>query len=134
MSESTKEILTLKAPAIIIEADTPFRVPYRPVLAQEKVAFVGQPVAAVIARTEAEALDAAEVVGLDIDTLDPLMDPLTATTGETIWAEVPDNSAFRWHKGNPDESARLREHRLVGGVEDGNVEFFWSAVEELSHL
>jgi carbon-monoxide dehydrogenase large subunit len=46
----------------------------RPALAVERVRFVGEPVAAVLAESAAEALDAAEAVVVDIDTLPAVVD------------------------------------------------------------
>src|SRR3984885_6291848 len=46
---------------------TPMKTPVRHSLATDKVRFVGDPVAFVVAETLAEAKDAAEVVMLDID-------------------------------------------------------------------
>src|SRR5512146_1910893 len=49
-----------------------------PVLAREEVRYVGQSVAAVVAATRAEAEDAAELVEVDWEPLDPVVDPRTA--------------------------------------------------------
>ncbi len=46
----------------------------RPLLARGKVRFVGDMVAAVVATTKAEAVDAAELVEVDYDPLDPVVD------------------------------------------------------------
>ena len=50
----------------------------RPLLARGKVRFVGDMVAAVIATTTAEAVDAAELVEVDYDPLEPVVDPEAA--------------------------------------------------------
>lgn len=50
----------------------------RPCLATDRVRFVGEPLAVVVARTEAEAVDAAERVVVDIDPLPAVVDPLDA--------------------------------------------------------
>ncbi|MGH8920327.1 MAG: xanthine dehydrogenase family protein molybdopterin-binding subunit, partial [Actinomycetes bacterium] len=47
----------------------------RPPLAQGKVRFVGEPVVIVVAETEAQALDAAELVEVDYDPLPAAIDP-----------------------------------------------------------
>ena len=47
-----------------------------PILADGKVMFHGQPVFAVIAETRAGAVDAAELVEVDYDPLEPVVDPL----------------------------------------------------------
>jgi carbon-monoxide dehydrogenase large subunit len=48
----------------------------RPLLASGVVRFVGEPVAVVIAATRAQAMDAAELVGVDYDPLPVIIDPL----------------------------------------------------------
>lgn len=56
----------------------------RPWLAREVVRYVGEPVAAVVATTRAEAVDAAELVVVDYDPLPPLVDPAAALAGEVL--------------------------------------------------
>ena len=50
----------------------------RPALAGDKVRYVGDPVACVIAETVAQAKDAAEAVALDIELLTPVLKPADA--------------------------------------------------------
>jgi len=50
----------------------------RPVLARERVRFVGEAIAVVVATSEAAAADAAELVEVDLDPLPALVDPLAA--------------------------------------------------------
>ncbi len=50
----------------------------RPPLATDKVRFAGEPVAVVLAETHAQALDAAELVELDVEPLPVVLDPLAA--------------------------------------------------------
>ncbi len=50
----------------------------RPVLASDKVRFFGEPVAAVLAATRAQAQDAAELVVVDYDALPAVTDPIEA--------------------------------------------------------
>lgn len=56
----------------------------RPVLATERVRFVGEPVAVVVAETEAAAADAAELVVVDIDPLPAVVDVEAARTDEVL--------------------------------------------------
>ncbi|MFE7215679.1 xanthine dehydrogenase family protein molybdopterin-binding subunit [Streptomyces sp. NPDC057611] len=49
-----------------------------PLLADGVVRFVGEPIAMVVARTQAEAEDAAELVEVDIETLEPVLDAARA--------------------------------------------------------
>ncbi|MEX0371805.1 MAG: xanthine dehydrogenase family protein molybdopterin-binding subunit, partial [Tateyamaria sp.] len=75
--------------------------PERPILARERLRFVGEPVAVVVADTLANARDAAELIMLDYDDLPAKMD--LAPGGEPVHADVPDNVAYDWHLG--DEAA-----------------------------
>ncbi|MEQ5868390.1 xanthine dehydrogenase family protein [Sagittula sp. NFXS13] len=75
--------------------------PRRPLLATDKLRFVGEAVAVVVAETLAEAKDAAELIEIDYEDL-PVSMALEAG-GETIHAEAPDNRAYDYGMG--DESA-----------------------------
>jgi carbon-monoxide dehydrogenase large subunit len=50
----------------------------RPLLAVGRVRFVGEPVAVVVARTRAQAMDAADAVAVDYEPLAPVIDPEAA--------------------------------------------------------
>jgi carbon-monoxide dehydrogenase large subunit len=50
----------------------------RPLLASGRVRFAGEPVAVVVARTRAQAMDAAEAVAVDYEPLTPVTDPEAA--------------------------------------------------------
>lgn len=50
----------------------------RPVLARDVVRFVGEPVAVVVAASAAAAMDAAELVEIDLEPILPVIDPMTA--------------------------------------------------------
>src|SRR5215467_11288299 len=50
----------------------------RPLLAIGRVRFVGEPVAVVVARTRAQAMDAADAVAVDYEPLAPVIDPEAA--------------------------------------------------------
>lgn len=73
-------------------------------LATDLVQYVGHPIAVVIARTMAEAEDAAEAVELDFDDRDAVTDPLAAKAPDAprIWPEMPDNVCFHVEKGDRD--------------------------------
>ena len=77
-----------------------FHEPRRPVLAERKVVYVGQPVAAIVASSLPEAQDAAEAIVLDIEEHPAIYDPLLAGDGPQIWPDVPQNTAFRWQTGD----------------------------------
>ncbi len=50
----------------------------RPALAAGKVRYVGEPVVALVAETETQAADAAELVTIDYEPLPPVLDPIVA--------------------------------------------------------
>ena len=75
--------------------------PLRPMLARDRVRYVGEPVALIVAETLQQARDAAEMILFDAEDLPAKMD--LAPGGETIHPEAPDNRAFDWHMG--DEAA-----------------------------
>jgi carbon-monoxide dehydrogenase large subunit len=56
----------------------------RPFLATDRVRFVGEPVAVVLAESPEEAADAAEAVWVDIDPLPAVIDPEQAVTGDVL--------------------------------------------------
>lgn len=72
-----------------------------PVLADGRVRYVGEPVACVLAETEAAARDGAELVMVDYADLPTEVDSRTATReGATVlWPDVPDNRCFTWEQG-----------------------------------
>ncbi len=59
----------------------------RPILARDKVRFVGEPIVAVVAETAAAAADAAELVWADIDFLPAVVGIDDALAGETLLFE-----------------------------------------------
>jgi carbon-monoxide dehydrogenase large subunit len=74
-------------------------------LADEKVTYQGQPVAAVVAEDRYVAADALTAVDVDYDRLDAVVDPEEAMSGDapTIHDLSSDNVAFSWDTG--DEAA-----------------------------
>jgi len=75
--------------------------PIRPMLARDRVRYVGEPVAIIVADTLVQARDAAELILFDVDDLPAKMD--TAAGGEMLHSQAPDNRAFDWGMG--DEAA-----------------------------
>jgi carbon-monoxide dehydrogenase large subunit len=75
--------------------------PY-PVLAIERVRFVGDPVALIVATTKEAARDAAELVFVDYEMLPAVIDPAAAAASgaPAIWPEAPGNIAFTWSAGD----------------------------------
>lgn len=81
---------------------TPMKVGPHPALATEKVRYVGDHVAVVIAETLNQARDAAELVAVDYEALPAAVDLATAQTpGQPqIHAEAPNNTVYEWHLGD----------------------------------
>ena len=97
--------MALRAP--LTDTDGPFHEPKRPILAEGKVAYVGQPVAIVVADTLEVAQDAAELIDLDIEELPAVHDIASAAEAAQIWSGIPENRSFHWTGGNPVETAEL---------------------------
>ena len=120
----------------------PFAFAPQPVLAAGKVRYVGEPVAVVVARTRAQALDAAERVAVDYRPL-----PAVTTTAAAhaagapqIADEAPGNLSFDWRTGDRESVAavfataahvvrlQLDNHRIVTNpIEPRGVIGLWDA-------
>ena len=86
---------------------TPSAAPPRHALAHERVRFVGEPVAAVVALTLQQARDAAEAIYIDYEEL-PMavdMDAATAAGATALCTEAPDNIAAETRYGNAQATA-----------------------------
>src|SRR5947209_13343291 len=78
---------------------TPMKQPPRPALATDKVRFVGDPVAFVVAETLLQAKDAAEAIELDIEQLPAVVRPDDAVRpgAPLIYEDVAGNVALDYH-------------------------------------
>ena len=72
--------------------------PKRPLLATDRVRFVGEPIVLIIADSTENAKDAAELVDIDYDDLPVSLD--LAIGKNTIHPEAPGNVAFEWELGD----------------------------------
>ena len=85
--------------------------PMRPVLAGERVMHVGEPVAMVIAATRAQAQDAADLVLVEYEPLDPVIDLDQAARADvTLWPQAPGNVAHDWS--NPPDADGAKRKAL----------------------
>ncbi len=96
-------------------------------LAKDRVCYVGQPIAFVIADTLNNAKDAAELISLEVEELDVIVDPRDAMSSDapTIHPTLNDNIALDWEYGDQKEvddliknakyktSIELRNSRLI---------------------
>ncbi len=86
---------------------SPIKYKPRPALADDKVRFVGDPVACVVAQTIAQAKDAAETVALDIEPLPAVVSARDAAKpgAPLLYDEAPGNIALDFHYGDKDKIA-----------------------------
>ena len=94
----------------------------QPHLARERVRYVGDPVAFVVAETPAQAKDAAELIEVDYDPLPAAIGTETSALpgAPPVWEGCPDNQAFFHQAGNKAAvdaafagAAHIVRHRLV---------------------
>jgi carbon-monoxide dehydrogenase large subunit len=78
----------------------------RSLLASDRVRFVGEPVALVVAETRGAALEAADAVLVDYRGLPVVTDPVAAMQpgAPAVWDEVPDNIGFLWKRGDAERT------------------------------
>src|SRR6266508_5894157 len=86
---------------------SPMRKPPRPALPTDKVRFVGDPVAFVVAQTPLQAKDAAEAIEVDIDPLPAVIRPEQAVRegAPLIHDDAPGNVALDYHYGDSEQVA-----------------------------
>ncbi len=105
----TGEDVQLSMPCAWLLPDSDLKTPEHPVLARDRVRYVGDGVAAVIAESEAQARDAAELVEVDYDPMPAETNPESATQegASELFDDVPQNVAFRWVAGS--DEAQVEE-------------------------
>ncbi|EET49484.1 xanthine dehydrogenase family protein molybdopterin-binding subunit [Thalassobium sp. R2A62] len=74
--------------------------PRRPLLAEARVRFVGEPIAVIVADTMEHAKDASELIVFDFEELETHVKPVVG--GPEIHPEAPQNIAFDWGTGEKD--------------------------------
>ena len=85
-----------------VQTGEPFVFDEQPLLAVDKVRFVGETVAMVVAGTFAEALDAAELIAVDYEPLPAVTsgEGAAAAGAPQLSPAVPGNLCLDWHGGN----------------------------------
>jgi carbon-monoxide dehydrogenase large subunit len=105
----------------------PFAFEPQPLLAAERVRYVGDAVALIVAETREQAQDAAELVAVDYRPLSAVTIPAAARApgAPLLFDAVPDNTCLEWHTGDPEAvrvafataahivTLRLDNHRVV---------------------
>ncbi|HEY5380041.1 MAG TPA: xanthine dehydrogenase family protein molybdopterin-binding subunit [Pseudolabrys sp.] len=88
---------TARHPPVAGRGGAKMILPARPALAGDKVMHVGDPVAMVVAETAALALDGADLVEVDYETLPSVVDLEAAMTGKVqLYPEAPKNLCVDW--------------------------------------
>ncbi|MCZ6624485.1 MAG: glyceraldehyde dehydrogenase subunit alpha [Deltaproteobacteria bacterium] len=100
----------------VASEDPSLRVPKHYVLAVDKVCFVGEGVAAVVAEDRYTARDGLDLIGVEYEPLPVVADPekALAAGSPVVHPEWSDNVAFRWsHKqGNVDQAFK-KAHKVI---------------------
>jgi carbon-monoxide dehydrogenase large subunit len=129
-----------------------------PIFAQEKIRFVGELIAVVIAETVNQAKDACELINMEYEDLPAVVSPQKALEdgAPSIWSEIPNNLCFEWEIGNKDDTDKafegaehhitvnLKNNRLVpnameprsyiGNFEEGKGEYTLHTTTQLPHI
>ena len=91
------------------------RVPHHHLLAQDRVYYVGHPVAVVVATDRYIARDAADLVEVDYDPTPAVADPEKALApgAPAVHPDWPDNTAFTFHQEGGDINAAFAEAEVI---------------------
>ena len=96
--------------------------PMRPIMAKDRVRFVGEPIAMVIADTLDQARDAAELI--EFDYKERPAHVALSVGGEELHSEAPNNLAFDWAKGDEeacDATFASAAHHVRFNVVDNRI-------------
>ena len=98
----------------------------RLLLARDRVRFVGEPVALVIANSRAAGLEAAEAISVEYTSLPVVTEPVAAMCQDApaVWDDVPDNIGFLWQRGDADGT----DAALAGSAHVTTLQFCVSRV------
>ncbi|HLW27743.1 MAG TPA: xanthine dehydrogenase family protein molybdopterin-binding subunit [Kiloniellales bacterium] len=78
----------------------PHKAPPHYPLARDKVRYVGDHIAMVVAETRAQARDAVDLIDVDYEELPAIVDVRDAMTGSLVHDEAPSNLCFDWELGD----------------------------------
>jgi carbon-monoxide dehydrogenase large subunit len=125
-------------PPLFKRADgSPMAAPPRTPLAEGTVYYVGQPLAAVVARTRAEAQDAAELALVEYEELPSVADAKSAVAAGAplVWADAPGNVAAQAEYGDAAAvEAAFRNAHHVTSIELHNQRLIALALEPRASL
>jgi carbon-monoxide dehydrogenase large subunit len=111
------------------------KLPARPVLAKDRVRYVGEPVAAVIADSLAHARDAAELIQVEYDDLPAVVSLADAPAAEAIHPEAPGNVLLTWTIGDKTKTeAAFEKAEHVVSIDLRNSRLLPTALEPRSAI
>jgi aerobic carbon-monoxide dehydrogenase large subunit len=84
-----------------------------PVLARERVRYAGEAVALVVAESRALAEDAAELVEVEYEPLEPVLHPREAAAASLLHDHIPENALVRWSHTQGDVEGAFAEADMV---------------------
>ena len=96
----------------------------KPLLANERVTFVGEAIAMVVAETYAQAKDALELIEVEYEELAAVGTLTGAPKGPQIWEEAAENVAFDWLTGDEkavDDAFKSAAHKVAIEVVQNRV-------------
>ena len=109
--------------------------PHHPVLADNRVHYLGEPVAMVIADTALEAKNAAELVVVDWAEKQAVVSVSEAQSAPAIYDDIPQNTCYEWALGDSDAVAKAMERAAhVTRIELTNNRLIPNAMEPRAAL
>ena len=104
--------------------------PFHPVMAADKINYVGEPVAIVVAETYLAAKNASELVEIDYEEIDAVVGISSAQSAADIYPEVPGNTVYNWELGEKaDTEKAIREAAHVTRISLTNNRLIPNAIE-----
>jgi carbon-monoxide dehydrogenase large subunit len=96
---TAQDIASLIRPLIAKNSNPGYNESELPILATNKVLYVGHPIAIVIAESRHEAEDGVDKIRVEVEALPPVLDILTATAASqpTLYSAVPNNIYNHFH-------------------------------------
>lgn len=104
--------------------------PAHPIMAADRINYLGEPIAIVVAKSYQIARDAAELVAVDYDEKPAIVDVKLAQGADQLYAEVPRNTVYEWELGDREATmAALQEAHHVTRVTLTNNRLIPNAME-----
>ena len=106
--------------------------PAMPVLAFDRVRYVGEPLAVIVAETSQQAQDAVEAVAIEFSQLPAVSNVAQAVCpgAQAVWSEAPDNVSLDWEDGDAERvNAAFESAAHVSRVRFHNTRIAPTALE-----